>query len=73
MLFFSKNLKDKLTYANLMKDISVDLASDRSINSEDKISLLNQYETPTRMHYKIFGLSWAGWVLIFMILYYSLS
>ena len=56
-----------------MKHIPGDLASDRSINSEDKISLLNQYKTPTRMHYKIFGLSWAGWVLIFMILYYSLS
>jgi hypothetical protein len=48
-----------------MKHIPGDLASDRSINSEDKISLLNQYETPTRMHYKIFGLSWAGWVFDF--------
>jgi hypothetical protein len=23
--------------------------------------LLNQYENPTRIHYKIFGLRWAGW------------
>ena len=43
----------------------VGLASDQSINSEDKISLLNQYENPTRVHYKIFGLSWAGWVFDF--------
>ncbi|AXV40063.1 MFS transporter [Methanobacterium sp. BAmetb5] len=28
-------------------------------------SLLNQYETPTKTHYKIFGLSWAGWVFDF--------
>jgi MFS family permease len=27
--------------------------------------LLNQYEKPTRVHYKIFGLSWAGWVFDF--------
>lgn len=27
--------------------------------------LLNQYERPTRTHYKIFGLSWAGWVFDF--------
>jgi len=27
--------------------------------------LLNQYEKPTRIHYKIFGLSWAGWVFDF--------
>jgi hypothetical protein len=56
-----------------MKHIPGDLASDRSINSEDKISLLNQYETPTRMHYKIFGLSWAGWVFDFYDLIYSHS
>lgn len=31
-------------------------------------SLLNQYEKPTAIHYRIFGLSWAGWGLIFMIL-----
>ena len=48
-----------------MKDMFVGLASDQSINSEDKISLLNQYENPTRVHYKIFGLSWAGWVFDF--------
>lgn len=28
-------------------------------------SLLNQYEKPTKTHYKIFGLSWAGWVFDF--------
>lgn len=27
--------------------------------------LLNQCEKPTRVHYKIFGLSWAGWVFDF--------
>jgi len=27
--------------------------------------LLNQYEKPTRDHYKILGLSWAGWVFDF--------
>lgn len=27
--------------------------------------LLNQYEKPTREHYKILGLSWAGWVFDF--------
>jgi MFS family permease len=27
--------------------------------------LLNQYEKPTRTHYKILGLSWAGWVFDF--------
>jgi len=27
--------------------------------------LLNQHEKPTRVHYKIFGLSWAGWVFDF--------
>jgi MFS family permease len=27
--------------------------------------LLNQYEKPNRVHYKIFGLSWAGWVFDF--------
>ena len=72
-VYFSKNLKDKLTYANLMKDMFVGLASDQSINSEDKISLLNQYENPTRVHYKIFGLSWAGWVFDFYDLIYSHS
>lgn len=27
--------------------------------------LLNQYESPTRAHYKILGLSWAGWIFDF--------
>ncbi len=27
--------------------------------------LLNQYKKPTRVHYKIFGLSWAGWIFDF--------
>lgn len=27
--------------------------------------LLNQYQKPTRAHYKILGLSWAGWVFDF--------
>lgn len=27
--------------------------------------LLNQYKKPTKLHYKIFGLSWAGWVFDF--------
>ncbi|MGZ7068287.1 MAG: MFS transporter, partial [Methanobacterium sp.] len=27
--------------------------------------LLNQYEKPTGVHYKIFGLSWVGWVFDF--------
>ncbi len=27
--------------------------------------LLNQYERPSRIHFKIFGLSWAGWVFDF--------
>lgn len=27
--------------------------------------LLNQYENPTREHYKILGLSWAGWIFDF--------
>jgi MFS family permease len=27
--------------------------------------LLNQYEKPTKDHYKILGLSWAGWVFDF--------
>jgi MFS family permease len=27
--------------------------------------LLNQYQKPTRIHYKILGLSWAGWVFDF--------
>lgn len=27
--------------------------------------LLNQYQKPTREHYKILGLSWAGWVFDF--------
>ena len=26
---------------------------------------LNEYEKPSREHYKIFGLSWAGWVFDF--------
>ena len=27
--------------------------------------LLNQYENPTKTHYKILGLSWAGWIFDF--------
>lgn len=27
--------------------------------------LLNQYQKPVRVHYKILGLSWAGWVFDF--------
>jgi MFS family permease len=27
--------------------------------------LLNEYKKPTREHYKIFGLSWAGWIFDF--------
>jgi len=27
--------------------------------------LLNEYEKPTKEHYKIFGLSWAGWIFDF--------
>ena len=27
--------------------------------------LLNQYKSPTRTHYKILGLSWAGWIFDF--------
>lgn len=31
---------------------------------ENKIpKLLNQYLKPTQEHYKILGLSWAGWIL----------
>ena len=32
---------------------------------EDCNILLNEYEKPTKEHYKIFGLSWAGWVFDF--------
>ena len=28
-------------------------------------TLLNQYEKPIGIHYRIFGLSWAGWVFDF--------
>jgi hypothetical protein len=55
-----------------MKELNADLASEHLIKEERKKSLLNQYENPTRMLYKIFGLIWADWGLIFMILYYSL-
>ena len=48
-----------------MKARSADLASEHPINEERKKSLLNQYENPTSTHYKIFGLSWAGWVFDF--------
>ena len=58
---FAKNLKVKLIYANLMKNISLDFSSEDLIKGGGKESLLNQYENPTVMHYKIFGLSWAGW------------
>ena len=58
---FAKNLKVKLIYANLMKNIFLDFASEDLIKGEGKESLLNQYENPTVMHYKIFGLSLAGW------------
>ena len=44
-----------------MKDTSVNLGSEHFIEGEDKKSLLNQYEHPNGIHYKIFGLSWAGW------------
>ena len=27
--------------------------------------LLNEHEKPTKVHYKIFGFSWAGWVFDF--------
>lgn len=44
-----------------MKELNADLASGHLIKEERKKSLLNQYENPTRMLYKIFGLIWADW------------
>jgi MFS family permease len=44
---------------------SADLAGEHSIKEESQKSLLNQYENPNKTHYKIFGLSWAGWVFDF--------
>ena len=44
-----------------MKDINIDLAGEYLIKEKSEKPLLNEYENPTWMHYKIFGLSWAGW------------
>ena len=48
-----------------MKETSVDLVDEHLIQQEMNEPLLNQYINPTRIHYKIFGLSWAGWVFDF--------